>query len=197
MLHINRLIERSTVVGALLCVAGIPPAEAEQRPIDTARSVLTVRVDKAGAFSAFGHNHQIEAPVASGGVDPEAKTVELRVKAAALKVKDPKVSDKDRAEIEKTMLGPEVLDTNQHPEIEFRSTTAERLANGTWRVTGNLTLHGQTRPVVVDVKEQDGHYMGTAHFRQSEFGMTPVKIAAGMVRVKDEVGIEFDIQLGR
>jgi polyisoprenoid-binding protein YceI len=193
----SKLIAQSTVVGALFWIAGSTSANAEQRPIDAARSVLTVQVEKAGAFSAFGHNHRIGAAVASGAVDTAEQIVELRVKAAALKVQDPGVSDKDRAEIEKTMRGPEVLDTNQYPDIAFRSTAAERQGNGAWRVTGNLTLHGQTRPVTVDVKEQDGHYIGTARFRQTEFGMKPVKIAAGMVRVKDEVRIEFDIQLAR
>jgi len=197
MLNTSKPIAISTVVGALLCLAYIPTANGEQRPIDITKSVLTVRVSKAGAFSAFGHNHQIGAAIASGSVDTAAQTVELHVNAASLKVQDPGVSDKDRAEIEKTMLGPEVLDTNRYREIAFRSTTAERQANGGWQITGNLTLHGETRPVVVAVKEQGGHYIGSASFRQTEFGIKPVKVAGGTIRVKDEVRIEFDIQLAR
>jgi polyisoprenoid-binding protein YceI len=197
MLNTSKLIVMSTVLGALLCVAYSPAVNAEQRPIDITKSVLTVRVSKAGAFSAFGHNHQIGAAIASGSVDTAGQTVELRVNAASLKVQDEGVSDKDRAEIEKTMLGPEVLDTNRYHEIAFRSTKAERAANGGWQITGDLTLHGETRPVVVAVKEQGGHYIGRASFRQTEFGMKPVKVAGGTIKVKDEVRIEFDIQLSR
>src|SRR4051812_45801718 len=87
------------------------------QPVDTKTAVLIVRVYKAGVLSAFGHDHEIRAPIASASVDPEAHRVELRVDAAALRVQDPKASDKDRAEIQKTMLGPEVLDAERYPEI--------------------------------------------------------------------------------
>jgi polyisoprenoid-binding protein YceI len=82
-----------------------------------------------------------------------------------------------------------------HPEIAFRSTAAAPGAAGSWTVNGNLTLHGQTSPVTVEVKETGGHYVGTCRFKQTGFGMTPVKVAGGTIRVKDEVQIEFDIQL--
>jgi hypothetical protein len=42
---------------------------AGQRPIDIAKSVMTVRVFKGGLFSAFGHDHEIAAPLASGMVN--------------------------------------------------------------------------------------------------------------------------------
>lgn len=60
-----------------------------------------------------------------------------------------------------------------------------------------MTLHGETRPVEADVREAEGHYTGTVQLRQTEFGIKPVKVAGGTVRVKDEVGIDFDIQLSR
>jgi polyisoprenoid-binding protein YceI len=170
-------------------------AVAQPRPIDTEKSVMTVRAYKAGVFSALGHDHEIAAPIAGGKVDTAAHTVEIQVKASALKVHDPNVSDKDRAEIQRTMLGPEVLDAAGHPEIVFRSTNAAPGEAASWTINGNLTLHGQTRPVTVKVKEAGGHYVGTAQLKQTEFGITPVKVAGGTIRVKDEIRIEFDIQL--
>ena len=95
------------------------------------------------------------------------------------------------------MLGPEVLDAERHPEIAFRSTAAEPAGAGSWKVQGNLTLHGQTRTVVVEVREEGGHYVGTSRFKQTEFGIQPVKVAGGSIRVKDEIRIEFNIQLAR
>src|SRR5690242_9057638 len=75
-------------------------AFAQPRAIDTEKSKMTLRVDKAGVFSALGHDHEIAAPIAGGSVDTGAQKVELRVRADALRVADAKVSDKDRAEIQ-------------------------------------------------------------------------------------------------
>jgi polyisoprenoid-binding protein YceI len=172
-------------------------ANAAPRAIETKTSVMTVHVGRSGTLGAFGHDHVIAAPIAAGSADTEAHQVSLRVEAAALRVQDPKGSEKDRAEIQKTMLGPDVLDTERFREIAFKSTVAEAAGEGGWTVRGNLTLHGETRPVTVAVKEHGGHYVGSAVVKQSEFGIKPVKVAGGTVKVKDEVRIEFDIQLAR
>jgi len=156
---------------------------------------MTIRVYKSGVLSAFGHDHEIAAPIAGGTVDAAAHHVELRTNTASLRVRDPKTSEKDRAEIQKTMLGPDVLDSERHTEIVFRSSAAEPAGEGAWQVRGELTLHGITKPVVVEVRESGGHYTGTARLKQSDFGIQPVKVAGGTVRVKDEVRVEFDIQL--
>jgi polyisoprenoid-binding protein YceI len=60
-------------------------------------------------------------------------------------------------------------------------------------VQGTLTLHGQKQPVAVAVSLQAGHYRGSASFKQSSFGITPISIGGGTVKVKDEIKIEFDI----
>jgi len=172
-------------------------ARAAQHAIDTAKSTMTVHVSKAGALSAFGHDHDIAAPIAGGEVDPEAHRVELHLRSASLKVRDTKGSQKDHDEIQKTMSGPEVLDVERHPEIRFKSTSVESAGGESWTVRGELTLHGQTQPVTVTLREQGGHYTGSAQFKQTEFGIKPVKIAGGTVKVKDEVRIQFDIQLAR
>jgi polyisoprenoid-binding protein YceI len=177
------------------CVLWPAAAKAERREIDAAKSTITVRVYKAGVFSALGHDHEIAAPVASGTVDAAAHQVELHVNANALRVRDAKASDKDREEIQRTMLGPEVLDAQRHSTIVFRSTGAEPTGPASWKLKGNLTLHGQTRPVEVEVRESGGNYLGASRFKQSDFGITPVKVAGGTIKVKDEVRIEFEIQL--
>ncbi len=93
------------------------------------------------------------------------------------------------------MAGPEVLDVKQYPEIAFHATSADSTGANAWTVHGELKLHGQSRPVTVEVREQNGHYVGAAQIAQSEFGIKPVKVAGGAVKVKDELRIEFDIQL--
>ena len=86
-------------------------ASAQEQAIDIRKSVMTVRVYKAGVFSAFGHDHEIAAPITGGSADIATHHVELRMDAGALRVRDPKASEKDRNEIQMTMLGPEVLDS--------------------------------------------------------------------------------------
>jgi polyisoprenoid-binding protein YceI len=172
----------------------IPVAVAQPRAIDVANSTMTVRVSKAGVLSALGHNHEISAPIAAGTVDATAHTVEFKVEARTLQARDPENSEKDRSQTQTTMLGPEVLDVTRYPEIAFRSTAAEQGTGGAWKVQGNLTLHGQTRMVTVDVRETGGHYEGSARLKQTDFGMKPVKAGGGTVKVKDEVVIEFKIQ---
>ena len=162
-----------------------------------ANSVMTVHVFRAGVLSAFGHNHEIAAPVSGGTVDTAARKVDLRAQSGALKVRDPEASEKDRAEIQRTMLGPEVLDAARFTEIAFKSTSAESAGAGAWKVQGDLTLHGQTHSVAVDVHEEGSHFVGSSRFKLTEFGIKPVKVAGGTVRVKDEIRIEFNIQLAR
>jgi polyisoprenoid-binding protein YceI len=164
-----------------------------QKAIDTQRSAFIVRVYKTGMFSAFGHGHAIHAPVETGTFDENKGPADFVVDARTLRVLDSDVSDKDQAEIQNTMLGPKVLDTSQFHEIRFRSTEVSRNCENRWIVHGDLRLHGQTHPVKVDVERQDGRYRGSARLRQSEFGITPVTVAGGAIKVKDEVRVEFEI----
>jgi polyisoprenoid-binding protein YceI len=164
-----------------------------ERAIDTERSAVTVRVYKSGLFSSFGHDHEIRAPIKDGAFDEEKSTVWFVVEARSLRVRDSDASEKDRAEIQTTMLGPKVLDSEKFGEIRFRSTEVIRHSNDQWTVHGDLTLHGQTRRVQAKVERQNGGYRGSAQLRQKDFGITPVSIAGGSVKVKDEVRIEFEI----
>ena len=64
---------------------------------------------------------------------------------------------------------------------------------GRWTVRGDLTLHGQTRPVKLDVRAQNGHFKGAAPLKQRDFGIEPVSVGGGAVKVKNELRVEFDI----
>lgn len=166
---------------------------AAPRAIDTEKSSMTIRVYKTGLFSAFGHDHEIQAPITEGNFSEENPAVELKVDARLLRVLDKDVSNEDRAKVQETMLGPQVLDSQKFPGISFKSTRVDRLGDGRWIVHGTLTLHGIARAVDVQVEGQSGHYRGWAKLKQKDFGMTPVSVAGGTVKVKDEVRIEFDV----
>jgi hypothetical protein len=179
------------VVVNLACMLGV---SAQQHNIDTQKSTLTIHVGKTGALSGLGHEHEVRAPIHSGTADTGSHpAVEMHVDARALRVIGKDDSEKDRAEVQKTMLGPEVLDSARHQEIVFKSTGAEAVGQGRWTLRGNLTLRGQTRPVAVQVTLKDGHYTGETTVKQTDFGIKPPGKAG--IRAKDEVRIEFDVQL--
>jgi len=179
------------MISIVLATVGLA---AEPRPIDTERSTLTVFVYKSGLFSAFADDHIIQAPIASGSISAAAPlAVEISVRSASLKALDPKLSADKRADVQTRMVGPEVLDTATYPEITFASTAIEPAGPDRWTVTGRLTLHGQTRSVTFPVARREGRYRGTATLKQRDFGIQPISIAGGTVKVKDEVKVEFDI----
>jgi polyisoprenoid-binding protein YceI len=185
-------VRRAVILISSLLLLVIQSA-AQTAKIDSERSTMTVKVGKSGVFSAFGHNHEIRAPIAAGTVSPSgAASVELTVDACRMQVLDPDLSAKDRAEVQKTMHSA-VLDCERFPQIQFISRSIEAAGDNRYRVSGELTLHGVTRPVVVRVEGREGRYTGSATVKQTEFGIKPVNVAGGTVKVKDQVEIVFEI----
>ena len=108
------------VVTVVLLLGGIH-ATAQSLRIDPQRSTMTVKVFKSGVFSAFGHNHEIRAPIISGSLVTSGKpSVELRVDARRMQVLDPDLPADKRAEVQKTMLSDEVLDSERFPKVPHR-----------------------------------------------------------------------------
>ena len=184
-----------TVLTVWLWPTQLAAATSDARKIDGPQSTITVRVFKTGFFSAFAHNHEIQVPIQSGEVkESGSPSAELRVDAREMRVLDPEASQDTRAKIQETMLGTQVLDTEHFPEIHFQSTSVETRGDH-WIVHGNLALHGKDRPIAIEVTLKDDRYRGSATLRQTDFGITPVTVAGGTVKVKDEVKIEFEIAL--
>ncbi|MGH9775318.1 MAG: YceI family protein [Candidatus Acidiferrales bacterium] len=175
------------------------PAEAQkpnrtEQVIDVQRSILKLEIGTGGFLSAFGHRHEIEGRIAQGRVQCcDSPSVELRIEAKELHVVDPGEPDDVRAKIEARMLGPEVLDTSRFPDIRFQSTSVSAAGKDRWTARGDLTLHGQTHTITADVSLANGQYEGETKLRQSDFGITPVSVAGGSVKVKDEIRVAFDI----
>jgi hypothetical protein len=166
-------------------------ASAEHRALDTRQSTITVRVFKSGFFRAFADNHM------EGFLDDGASPkVEILVDAPRMHVLDPGLSPQDREQVQTRMLGPEVLDVTRFPQIRFRSTTVQRVEPDGWLIHGELTLHGRTHVVAVKVAVEGDRYKGSASVKQTDFGISPISIAGGTVRVKDDVTIDFDMAAG-
>lgn len=182
------------VTATLGLVAIALPGYAQTRDIDLTRSTVTVRVFKSGLFRAFADDHEIEAPLAEGSLDDSGTpAVRLAIDVRGMRVLDPGLSINDRRDVQTRMLGPEVLDADRFARIRFRSVAIQRGVADHWSVRGELELHGQTHPVTVDVVREQGHYKGSTSLKQSDFGITPISIVGGTVKVKDEVKIAFNI----
>ena len=167
---------------------------AEKQAIDAEHSTLTVFVNKSGLFSAFADNHVIKAPISGGSISENAPlSIEMTVRAADLRVLDPGVAADRRAEVQTRMLGPEVLDVAKFPEISFASTAIEPSGADRWQVTGRLTIRGQVRTIAFPAARANGRYRGEVVIKQHDFGIEPIKVAGGAVKVKDELRVAFDI----
>jgi YceI-like protein len=188
-------MRRAIPVTATLVLSAIAlPSDAQPRAIDPKRSTVTVRVFKSGLFRAFADDHVIEAPLAEGLLDDSATpNVSIAIDVRDMRVLDPGLSPKDRREVQGRMLGSEVLDADRFPHIRFRSVAIQNSDAARWSIQGELEVHGQTRQVRVNVVRDQGHYKGSTTLKQSEFGITPISIVGGTVKVKDELKIDFDV----
>jgi polyisoprenoid-binding protein YceI len=170
--------------------------------VDPQGSRFTARAFAGGALSAMGHNPTFAIRDFSGEVEfdpdaPAASSLRLVAKAASLALTD-NVSDKDRREIERTTRD-EVLESGKFPEITYDCPASKVTAAGPTQLTlaGELTLHGVTRAQSVSLRvfPMGGTVrgQGEATVRLSEFGIRPVSVAGGMLKVKDEVKLTYDI----
>jgi polyisoprenoid-binding protein YceI len=168
-------------------------ASAQAVDVDSGLSRITVKVEKTGLFSAFAHNHTVQAPVASGRLDADKRTATLIFNTKEMKVVDEGVKDSERADIDQTMKSEKVLDVQRFPEIRFVSTSITPQYGGRFQVRGDLTLHGTTRSVEFPLTFSNDRYAGSVKLKQTDFGITPVTIAGGAVKVKDVIEVVFEI----
>ena len=126
-------------------------------------------------------------------------SMELTIMAASLAVSDD-VKESDRREIEQTMR-TEVLEVDKHPEITFKSgdVTGAAPGPGSFRVVieGTLTLRGLSHPQQIEAQVNiTGDRLsanGQCRVRQSDYGIKPVSVVGGTIKLKDEIDLSFDI----
>lgn len=171
------------------------------------QSRFTVQAFAEGLLSAFGHDPVIVIRDFTGEVwftpdAPSQASVSLLIKAESLAASD-SIKEKDRLEIEH-MMREQVLETSGYPEIVFKSTSvsANRLGQGRYRarIIGDLTLHGATQKnlwIQAEVSmsgEETLRAQGGFSLKQSDFGIKPVSVAGGAMKVKNELKFSFDLK---
>src|SRR6266704_2731440 len=140
----------------LLILIPAPQLGTDRACVMPGQGYFRIHVGTAGLFGAFAHDHSIEARKIVGCATIDSKdvahsSVKLEFPTADIRVIDPKESEKDRAEVQKTM-GTQVLHVSEYPRVTFESTGVEPDgALNRMRLRGNLTIRGKTLPVTISV----------------------------------------------
>ena len=173
--------------------------------VNAARSRIELTVFRAGLLKMIGHDHAILARSFSGEVrfnpaNVEDSSVQLIIESGSLIVLDAHgVSENHRKEIQANMEGVQVLNIQEFPQIMFRSTEVRRAATcgGDLTLRGELRLHGVQKEIVFPVQVMQEKNLlrvtGRAEINQTDFGIKPIKAAAGGLRVKDRMDVKFEI----
>jgi len=190
----------------LIALLGGHAVQAQNGPcVVPGRGYFRIHVGTGGLFGAFAHDHLIEAQKVEGCAALDARdlahsSVKLTFAAASVRVMDPNESAKDRATVQDNME-KDVLRISEFPRIVFESTSIELGgAASQLKVHGNLTIRDKTQPVVIPLtfkRLNDGSYQanGKYNFKQTSFGINPIQLAGGTVKVKDELESEFELFL--
>ena len=172
--------------------------------VDARASRFTVQAFATGILSAMGHNPRIGIRNFSGEVDFDAESAQARgfrisMKADSAGVLDD-ISAKDRREIER-MMNEQVLESAQYPEIVYEAPTVSikhiegKLYSAT--LVGTLSFHGVTHnqsiPTRVAVFDEMLRASGEFTLNQSDYGIKPVSVAGGTLKVKDELKFSFEM----
>jgi polyisoprenoid-binding protein YceI len=153
-----------------------------------ARHAMVTKV--RGTFKDFeGHAHLNAA-------DPAKSTSELTIQVASI--------DTGQEQRDAHLRGPDFFDVQSYPTMTFTSTSAERVDDDTYRVTGDLTIKDVTKPVTIEflhtgtAKDPYGNlragFEGQATINRKEWGLNwNAALETGGFLVSDRVLLELDV----
>lgn len=164
---------------ASLLIAGSaftsPVLLADDYVIDTkdAHAFIQFRVQHLGYSWLYGRFNEFSGNFSYDEATPEKAAVEVTIKTASV--------DSNHAERDKHLRGDDFLDVEKFPEAKFVSTSYTPGKDGKGVLKGNLTLHGVTKPVEIEVesigagKDPWGGYRrgfeGRTRFAMADFGI--------------------------
>ncbi|MFE0729359.1 YceI family protein [Streptomyces antibioticus] len=130
------------------------------------------------------------------GTDPSRSTASLDVTMDSI--------DTGSADRDGHLKSADFFKTDEFPTMTFRSTSAEALGGDDYRITGDLSILGVTRPLTIDLefngsaKDPFGNervgFEGKAELLRSEWGLTwNAALETGGVLVSDKIKLNFDI----
>ncbi|HEY4126810.1 MAG TPA: YceI family protein [Gammaproteobacteria bacterium] len=180
--------------------------------VDAAHSEVLFLVYKAGTFSAFGHNHTVEARSLTGEVylapDFKDSIFALKLPVKSFEVDKPETraaegvdftSHPSAQDIQGTtehMLGADCLDAEKYPDVSIQSVSVSG-TEAKAEMTLRITLHGTARDLKVPVSvSRDGDDLTASddfELRQSEFGIKPFSALGGGLQVADTLKVRVKI----
>jgi polyisoprenoid-binding protein YceI len=176
-------------------------------PVLALGDVSTWNLDPAHTHSTFTVRHLVISNVrgefkSTTGVvkldagDPTKSSVEAVIDATTINTREEKRDAHLRS--------PDFFDVEKHPKITFKSSKVEKAGDG-YKVAGDLTMHGVTKPVVLDValtpeiKDMQGNARRGVSARTTvnrrDFGLNWSKVVEAGPVVGDEVKIEIESEL--
>ncbi len=188
-------ISKTAIAIAMLAV--LPAlAHADTWQIDPAHTNVEFTVRHMMISNVKGQFQKTSGTITTGS-DPALAQIDATIDASSV---DTRVERRDTH-----LKSPDFLDVAKYPTITFKSTKVEAAGPNKFKVTGDLTLHGVTKPVVLDVETSGApiNMMGKMHagasattqIKRSDFGLTSNKaLEAGGVMVGDEVAISIDVE---
>jgi polyisoprenoid-binding protein YceI len=167
--------------------------------IDSAHSGAHFTVRHMMITNVRGAFRNIKGTVVYDAENPADSRVEAEIDAATI--------DTREAQRDAHLRSADFLDVEKFPAITFRSTAIAGAGEGEWKVTGDLTIHGVTRTVVLNVeglapdgKDPWGNVRSgasaTTKIKRSDFGLTwNAALETGGFLVGDELKIELELAL--
>lgn len=172
-------------------------------------SAASYEIDAAHSSATFSVRHLMVANVRgefgslSGTLDLDDKDVTKSKVTAKI---DATTINTRNAKRDGHLKSPDFFDVAKYPELTFTSTKVEKNGPGKLKVTGDLTIHGVTKPVVLDtalqekeVKDPMGNAVriasATTKINRKDFGLNWNKAIEGGMLVGDEVTINLDLEL--
>src|SRR5579864_3668435 len=111
--------------------------------LDTAHTHIGFSVKHMMVSTVRGQFTQFSGTIALDEEHPERSHVEVSIDPTSISTGDPKRDGHLRT--------ADFFEVEKYPEIRFASTTVERTGDDEYRVAGDLSMHGITRPVTLNV----------------------------------------------
>ena len=158
---------------AALTLPGQALAEAPGSDSEGGHAFIQFRIPHLGYSWLYGRFDEFSGRFSYDEANPSAAKVAVRIKTASI--------DSNHAERDKHLRDKDFLDVSRYPEATFESTSFTARGNGKADLKGNLTLHGITRSVTIEVTEigkgpdpwggfRRG-FQGTTRFALKDFGI--------------------------
>jgi len=131
------------LTGLVMLASGM--ANAADYVIDTkgAHAFIQFHIKHLGYSWLVGRFNTFEGEFSYDESDPSAARVSVTIDTASI--------DSNHAERDKHLRDSDFLDVDRYPQARFVSTAYKDLGEGKGELQGDLTLHGVTRPIVIDV----------------------------------------------